>query len=128
MSDAEFVKRASAILPNSAFDAARIIVNPRCVTTYAGVSHTQLAMDLFGSADGDEIDEVEGGKYALDESDWRHAPETFVCQEVSFCVSLSAKPEKSARQMRTTGGRAAPKQQRRTGFYMYVIALLEKKV
>lgn len=91
MSDAEFVKRASAILPNSAFDAARIIVNPRCVTTYAGVSHTQLAMDLFGSADSDEIDEVEGGKYALDETDWRHAPETFVCQEVSFYLVSQSK-------------------------------------
>ncbi|TDL23376.1 hypothetical protein BD410DRAFT_787185 [Rickenella mellea] len=43
-------------IPNSMFRPARIVVNPRCVTTYAGVSHTQLALDLFG-------------------------PESFVCQE-----------------------------------------------
>ena len=80
-------KRRSRSLPNSDFDygVARIIVNPRCVTTYAGVSHTQLARDLFGSGEDKEPALDEGGKYLLDE--WRTPPESFVCQE-----------------MRTTGG------------------------
>ncbi|GAA6062604.1 hypothetical protein JCM10212_004899 [Sporobolomyces blumeae] len=92
-------KRRPRSLPNNAFpDAiARILVNPRCVTTYAGVSHAQLALDLFGTGEDREPTAREGGKYELDE--WRTAPESFVCQE-----------------MRTTGGRVAPKQQRRTGF------------
>ncbi|TNY21519.1 cryptococcal mannosyltransferase 1-domain-containing protein [Rhodotorula diobovata] len=92
-------KRRPRSLPNSAFPnaIAKILVNPRCVTTYAGVSHTQLALDLFGSGEDREPTKHEGGKYVLDE--WRTAPESFVCQE-----------------MRTTGGRIAPKQQRRTGF------------
>ncbi len=68
-------------IPNSVFRAARILVNPRCVTTYAGVSHVQLALDLFGPEDDD--DEAELGslktKYILD--DWEGAPESFVCQE-----------------------------------------------
>jgi len=68
-------KRAKP-LGNSAFEPARIIVNPRCVTTYAGVSHTQLALDLFGSGDDKEPAPHEGGKYALEE--WSTAPETFV--------------------------------------------------
>ncbi|GAA5849296.1 hypothetical protein JCM8547_006506 [Rhodosporidiobolus lusitaniae] len=95
-------KRRPRSLPNHQFPnaIAKILVNPRCVTTYAGVSHTQLALDLFG-ADGDNESPTsknhEGSKYELDE--WRTAPESFVCQE-----------------MRTTGGRVAPKQQRRTGF------------
>ncbi|KAK4056650.1 hypothetical protein OIO90_002202 [Microbotryomycetes sp. JL221] len=86
-------------LPNHDFDyaIARIMVNPRCVTTYAGVSHTKLALDLFGSSEGNEP--AKADKYVLDE--WRTPPESFVCQE-----------------MRTTGGRLAPKQQRRTGFQM----------
>ncbi|KAK4054545.1 hypothetical protein OIV83_001039 [Microbotryomycetes sp. JL201] len=98
-------------LPNHDFDyaIARIMVNPRCVTTYAGVSHTKLALDLFGSSEGNEPENSD--KYVLDE--WRTPPESFVCQE-----------------MRTTGdvdvfgrfivseGRLAPKQQRRTGFQM----------
>jgi hypothetical protein len=73
-------------LPNEDFDyaVAKILVNPRCVTTYAGVSHTQLARDLFGSGE-DKEPTLEGGRYILDE--WRTAPESFVCQE-----------------MRTTGG------------------------
>jgi hypothetical protein len=65
-------------IPNSVFRPARILVNPRCPTTYAGVSHTQLALDLFGSGD----DAGGGGgvkKYVLD--DWEGAPESFVCQE-----------------------------------------------
>ena len=94
-------------LKNSAFTPARIIVNPRCVTTYAGVSHTQLALDLFGSDDdSDDLlasgarkgsllsdDEEDDGlgtssvrqksfndKYALGE--FGNAAETFVCQEM----------------------------------------------
>lgn len=88
---------ASAFLiPNSAFTPARILVNPRCVTTYGGVSHTQLALDLFGTAGHPE---GAGGKYVLD--DWAGAPDSFVCQE-----------------MRTTGGRTAPKSQRRVGWLL----------
>ncbi|KAG5646779.1 hypothetical protein DXG03_002155 [Asterophora parasitica] len=86
-------------IPNSDFTPARILVNPRCVTTYAGVSHTQLALDLFG--DGE--DNTKGGgvkKYVLD--DWEGAPESFVCQE-----------------QRQTGGRKATKTQRRLGFSIY---------
>lgn len=110
-------------LGNSAFVPARIIVNPRCVTTYAGVSHTQLALDLFGDDEEDEETLLskgrKGGKGLLEEEDdyltdmtsrksfrdeyampsYGPAAETFVCQE-----------------MRTSGGRSAPKQQRRTGF------------
>ena len=90
---------ASAFLiPNSEFTPARILVNPRCVTTYGGVSHTQLALDLFGTGSDDE--EVRtSGKYVLD--DWLGPPDSFVCQE-----------------MRTTGGRTAPKSQRRVGFLL----------
>jgi hypothetical protein len=65
-------------VPNSAYTPARILVNPRCVTTYAGVSHTQLALDLFGSGDDDEA-QVNATKYVLE--DWDGAPESFVCQE-----------------------------------------------
>ena len=64
-------------IPNSVFRPARILVNPRCPTTYAGVSHTQLARDLFGEGDDDELSS--SGKYVLD--DWEGAPESFVCQE-----------------------------------------------
>lgn len=75
-------------IPNSVFRPVRILVNPRCATTYAGVSHTQLARDLFG--DGEDAEDVgRGGKYILD--DWDGAPESFVCQEqryVSPCHSL----------------------------------------
>lgn len=89
---------ASAFLiPNSAFTPARILVNPRCVTTYGGVSHTQLALDLFGSAP--DTPENAGGTYVLE--DWAGPPDSFVCQE-----------------MRTTGGRTAPKSQRRVGFLL----------
>ena len=66
-------------IPNSVFRPARILVNPRCVTTYAGVSHTQLALDLFGP-EKDETGPQGGiGKYVLE--DWEGAPESFVCQE-----------------------------------------------
>lgn len=64
-------------IPNSVFRPARILVNPRCPTTYAGVSHTRLARDLFGDGDDDAIGVT--GKYVLD--DWEGAPESFVCQE-----------------------------------------------
>ncbi|KAI0665487.1 cryptococcal mannosyltransferase 1-domain-containing protein [Trametes maxima] len=86
-------------IPNAVFLAARILVNPRCVTTYAGVSHTQLAIDLFGPPDRDEEREV-GRQDVLDE--WEGAPDTFVCQE-----------------QRTTGGRRAAKTQRRMSFSIH---------
>jgi hypothetical protein len=72
-------------IPNSAFRPARILVNPRCVTTYAGVSHTQLARDLFGT---EEHASGPGGiaKYVLD--DWDGAPESFVCQEQRCAVQM----------------------------------------
>ncbi|OWZ57955.1 capsular associated protein [Cryptococcus neoformans 125.91] len=90
---------ASAFLiPNSVFTPARILINPRCVTTYGGVSHTQLAFDLFGGPHDDESAH-EGGNYILE--DWAGPPDSFVCQE-----------------MRTTGGRTAPKSQRRVGFLL----------
>lgn len=84
------------LIPNSAFTPARILVNPRSVTTYGGVSHTQLALDLFGNRDEPQHF---GGNYVLD--DWAGPPDSFVCQE-----------------MRTTGGRTAPKNQRRVGFLL----------
>jgi hypothetical protein len=88
---------ASAFLaPNNVFTPARILVNPRCVTTYGGVSHTQLAIDLFGTRGGADEDV---NKYVLE--DWAGPPDSFVCQE-----------------MRTTGGRTAPKSQRRVGWLL----------
>ncbi|KAI8977856.1 cryptococcal mannosyltransferase 1-domain-containing protein [Trametes punicea] len=86
-------------IPNAVFMAARILVNPRCVTTYAGVSHTQLALDLFGPPDREEEREV-GRQDVLDE--WEGAPDNFVCQE-----------------QRTTGGRRAAKTQRRMSFSIH---------
>lgn len=69
---------------NLVFLPARIMVNPRCVTTYAGVSHTRLALELFGHTDADGVDADgdvgRGGKrYMLEE--WQGAPKSFVCQE-----------------------------------------------
>ncbi|PCH34713.1 hypothetical protein WOLCODRAFT_133573 [Wolfiporia cocos MD-104 SS10] len=87
-------------IPNSVFLPARIMVNPRCVTTYAGVKHTQLALDLFGPPDREEGDEEMKAKDVLDR--WEGAPDTFVCQE----------------QVRT-GGRRAPKSQRRLSFSIH---------
>jgi hypothetical protein len=88
-SSSHLEKRRPRSLPNHQFPyaIAKILVNPRCVTTYAGVSHTQLALDLFGSDEDHEKprDGHQDSKYELDE--WRTAPESFVCQE-----------------MRTTGG------------------------
>ncbi|KAI0293896.1 cryptococcal mannosyltransferase 1-domain-containing protein [Multifurca ochricompacta] len=86
-------------IPNSLFRSARILVNPRCVTTYAGVSHTQLALDLFG-AEGEDHGLRGAGRYVLD--DWEGAPESFVCQE-----------------QRQTGGRKATKTQRRLGYSIH---------
>ena len=71
-------------IPNAVFLAARILVNPRCVTTYAGVSHTQLALDLFGPPDREEEQEV-GRQDVLE--DWEGAPDTFVCQEQRCAAS-----------------------------------------
>ncbi|KAF7293174.1 Glycosyltransferase family 69 protein [Mycena chlorophos] len=85
-------------IPNSNFRPARILVNPRCPTTYAGVSHTQLALDLFGT--GEDSLQAGVGKYVLE--DWEGAPESFVCQE-----------------QRQTGGRKATKTQRRLGFSIH---------
>ena len=78
-------------VPNNVFRPARILVNPRCVTTYAGVSHTQLALDLFGPEKDEDGPEARA-KYVLD--DWDGAPESFVCQEQRYvfqcsCVSNS---------------------------------------
>ncbi|KAF7313227.1 Glycosyltransferase family 69 protein [Mycena kentingensis (nom. inval.)] len=70
-------------IPNSNFRPARILVNPRCPTTYAGVSHTQLALDLFGTGEG-ESSQAGVGKYVLE--DWEGAPESFVCQEQRYVV------------------------------------------
>ena len=73
-------------VPNSDFTPARILVNPRCVTTYAGVSHTQLALDLFGPDKEDDSSEYAGGKYVLD--DWEGAPDSFVCQEQRYVLDF----------------------------------------
>lgn len=73
-----FVEPAHLSMPNAVFRPARILVNPRCPTTYAGVSHTQLALDLFGTGEDDDL-ETNTGKYVLE--DWEGAPESFVCQE-----------------------------------------------
>ncbi|OSX62880.1 hypothetical protein POSPLADRAFT_1046270 [Postia placenta MAD-698-R-SB12] len=87
-------------MPNSVFVPARIMVNPRCVTTYAGVKHTQLALDLFGPPDREERTEDMKSRDVLDK--WESAPETFVCQE-----------------QQRTGGRRAPKTQRRLSFSIH---------
>uniref|UniRef100_A0A0W0FJ17 Putative glycosyltransferase family 69 protein n=1 Tax=Moniliophthora roreri TaxID=221103 RepID=A0A0W0FJ17_MONRR len=61
-------------VPNSVFRPAKILVNPRCPTTYAGVSHTQLALDLFG--DGEDEGAKKGvRRYVLE--DWEGAPDSF---------------------------------------------------
>lgn len=87
---------SSFMIPNSEFEAARILVNPRCLTTYGGVSHSRLALDLFGGRDHSHRGE---GNYVVE--DWQGAPDSFVCQE-----------------MRTVGGRTAPKSQRRVSFLL----------
>lgn len=72
----------SPAIPNGNFRPARILVNPRCVTTYAGVSHSQLALDLFGDKDDEPAPEYNtgAGKYVLE--DWEGAPSSFACQEM----------------------------------------------
>ncbi|KDQ52571.1 hypothetical protein JAAARDRAFT_184161 [Jaapia argillacea MUCL 33604] len=87
-------------IPNSVFRPARILVNPRCVTTYADVSHAQLALDLFGPERDNDVSDSGLSKYVLE--DWEGAPESFVCQE-----------------QRQTGGRKAPKTQRRLEFSIH---------
>ncbi|KAJ7725967.1 glycosyltransferase family 69 protein [Mycena metata] len=94
-----FVDPVHLSMPNAVFRPARILVNPRCPTTYAGVSHTQLALDLFGTGEDDAF-HAGVGKYVLE--DWEGAPESFVCQE-----------------QRQTGGRKATKTQRRLGFSIH---------
>lgn len=64
-------------ISNALFRPARVLVNPRCPTTYAGVSHTQLAKDLFGTGEDTHSERVR--KYVLE--DWEGAPDSFVCQE-----------------------------------------------
>ncbi|EFP75256.2 capsular associated protein [Puccinia graminis f. sp. tritici] len=91
----------TSTIPNSDLKPARILVNPRCITTYAGVSHTKLALDLFGSGDDVEPSREFGGKYHFSDEKFVGAPNAFVCQE-----------------MRTTGGRLSTKQQRRTNFHI----------
>ncbi|KAG8753056.1 Cryptococcal mannosyltransferase 1 [Serendipita sp. 396] len=89
-------------IPNTQYRPARILMNPRCVTTYAGVSHSKLALDLFGDGerDEDDFDGTKGGKYTLHQ--WESAPSSFACQE-----------------MRQTGGRKAVKSQRRQTFQLH---------
>lgn len=105
-------------VPNSVFRPARILINPRCVTTYAGVSHTQLALDLFGPKKGEEESSPEngGGKYTLE--DWEGAPESFVCQEQKYAISsvldterthaYRTDPPEAAVQLKPNGGWASP--------------------
>ncbi len=105
-------------IPNSVFRPARILVNPRCPTTYAGVTHTQLARDLYGEKDGNEKDKSAiSGKYVLD--DWEGAPESFVCQEQQSVPFLWALVQSLIRCYRQTGGRKAPKTQRRLKFSIH---------
>lgn len=67
-------------VPNTHFDSARILINPRTVTTYAGVSHTKLANDLFGpDKDLEGGGDYEKKRYVLEE--WMPAPDSYVCQE-----------------------------------------------
>lgn len=96
----EDLPASNYLVSNDNYEPARILVNPRCLTTYGGVSHTQLANDLFG---GRHAHAHSAGNYVVEE--WVGAPDSFVCQE-----------------MRTTGGRTAPKSQRRVSF------LLQKEV
>ena len=108
-------------IPNSVFRPARILVNPRCVTTYAGVSHAQLARDLFGPPEESNIDKGMREKYVLD--DWEGAPESFVCQEQRYVIELIPKTTRVfiniSYAIRYTGGRTAPKTQRRLGFSIH---------
>ncbi|KAF8321348.1 hypothetical protein DL93DRAFT_2130875 [Clavulina sp. PMI_390] len=85
-------------VPNLDFTSARIIINPRTVTTYAGVSHAKLANDLFGADKALESNgDYHKNRYVLEE--WKPAPDSYVCQEQRF-----------------TGGRKSPKNQRSSPF------------
>jgi hypothetical protein len=75
------------VRPNSQYRPARILINPRCVTTYAGVSHTQLALHLFGPDKGEGAQEYDSKQYVLDKKEWMGAPDSFVCQEQK-CVAF----------------------------------------
>lgn len=116
-------------VPNSELSPARILVNPRCITTYAGVSHTQLALDLFGSGDDVEPSRESGGKYHFDE--WLGGPQAFVCQEMRTTggkcwvdIYLSWNHELKAALILFLPplfqkiGRVSSKQQRRTNFHI----------
>ena len=73
-------EQTSFNVPNSHFESARILINPRTVTTYAGVSHTKLANDLFGSdKDAESNGDYDKNRYVLEE--WVPAPDSYVCQE-----------------------------------------------
>ncbi|KAH8108931.1 hypothetical protein DFH11DRAFT_1630393, partial [Phellopilus nigrolimitatus] len=52
------------------------------VTTYAGVSHAQLPLNLFGPDKEEEDGPGSREKYVLD--DWEGASESFVCQEQRY--------------------------------------------
>ena len=117
-------------VPNSAYRPARILVNPRCVTTYAGVSHKQLALDLFGPDKEEDEEELEKARLAAERpegnyvlEDWETAPDSFVCQEQRYVyrkpyplVNYLYSPYNLLRQ---TGGRKATKTQRRLSFSIY---------
>ncbi|KAG8960355.1 Cryptococcal mannosyltransferase 1, partial [Tulasnella sp. 425] len=70
-------------VPHGDFTPARILVNPRCATTYAGVSRAQLALDFVRSR------YKEGSDFARVFEEWGQipfgglggAPDSFVCQE-----------------------------------------------
>ncbi|KAH8115530.1 hypothetical protein DFH11DRAFT_1840633 [Phellopilus nigrolimitatus] len=84
---------------NGILHLAQILVNPRCVTTYAGVSHAQLVLGLFGPEKGEEDGPGSREKYVLD--DWKGAPKSFVCQKQRYVY------------------RKAPKKQRRLSFSVH---------
>jgi hypothetical protein len=100
--------------PNSVYRPARILVNPRCPTTYAGVSHTKLARDLFGEG---EDDESEGGeRYVLE--DWEGAPEYFICQEqrrVSF--GLISRPHLTMLRLQTNRRQESDQDSKKIGLF-----------
>lgn len=76
-------EQTSFNVPNSHFESARILINPRTVTTYAGVSHTKLANDLFGpDKDAESNGDYDKKRYVLEE--WVPAPDSYVCQEQRF--------------------------------------------
>lgn len=111
-------EQVKLLIPNSVFRPVRILVNPRCPTTYAGVTHTQLARDLYGEKGGDEKDKTAiSGKYILD--DWEGAPDSFVCQEQQSVFLVIMSLRFLTRSNRQTGGRKAPKTQRRLKFSIH---------